>query len=105
MTRLKKLALTAGVFLGVFSCGQAWNAAEAKIAYVKLNAKGNAYVEKYDYGDNYTLNVYEPRVSVYGHREYRDEHFYFYVPGYLGYPHFGLMRLYPYSPYSRTPRY
>ena len=102
MTRLKKIALTAGVLMVVSTFGHAWNVAEAKIAYLNVNKQGKVKVT-YDYGDSYTLDVYVPPCSPYvppcspyAPPCYRDR-FYYYVPGYWGWPYSGFLPLYPYG--------
>lgn len=92
MTKLKRIALAVGVFMGVFTFGHAWNVAEAKIAYLTIE-QGKPKVT-YHHRDSYTLDVYVPPCSPYDHPCYRDHPCYFYVPGYLGYPHFGFLRVY-----------
>jgi hypothetical protein len=91
MTRLKKVALTAGVFLGVLTFGHASNVADAKTAHLKMNETGRVAV-KYDHGDGYSLDVYVPPCSTCHHRHYRERLYYFSDPSYLGYPRF--LRLY-----------
>jgi hypothetical protein len=90
MTRRKRWAMTAGVFLGVLILGHAWNAAQAKIAYLKVD-KGGAVKVTYDHGDSYSLDVYVPPFSPYG-RPWYWEYPCSYGPGYVGYPYYG----YPY---------
>ncbi len=92
MTRLKKVALTTGVFMGVLIFGHASNVAEAKTAYLTMDTKGKVAV-KYDHGDSFSLDVYVPPCSTCHHRHYGERLYYFSDPSNLGYPRF--LRLYP----------